>query len=122
MTKSAKLKIFLGTLYLIIISVFLWYFFSYFTIEELTSYDFLKNNRDYLIAVKESNILLSSIIFFIFTVFWTLMLGFGSPILLLAGFIFGKWLGSLLAIFAGFGLLRALNWRRASEYSLRDSI
>ena len=100
MTKSAKLKIFLGTLYLIIISVFLWYFFSYFTIEELTSYDFLKNNRDYLIAVKESNILLSSIIFFIFTVFWTLMLGFGSPILLLAGFIFGKWLGSLLAIFA----------------------
>ena len=100
MTKSDKLKIFLGTLYLIIISVFLWYFFSYFTIEELTSYDFLKNNRDYLIAVKESNILLSSIIFFIFTVFWTLMLGFGSPILLLAGFIFGKWLGSLLAVFA----------------------
>ena len=100
MTKSDKLKIFLGTLYLIIISVFLWYFFSYFTIEELTSYDFLKNNRDYLIEVKESNILLSSIIFFIFTVFWTLMLGFGSPILLLAGFIFGKWLGSLLAVFA----------------------
>ena len=100
MTKSGKLKTFLGTLYLIIISVFLWYFFSYFTIEELTSYDFLKNNRDYLIEVKESNILLSSIIFFIFTVFWTLMLGFGSPILLLAGFIFGKWLGSLLAVFA----------------------
>ena len=64
MTKSDKLKIFLGTLYLIIISVFLWYFFSYFTIEELTSYDFLKNNRDYLIEIKESNILLSSIIFF----------------------------------------------------------
>ena len=100
MTKSDKLKIFLGTLYLIIISVFLWYFFSYFTIEELTSYDFLKNNRDYLIEIKESNILLSSIIFFIFTVFWTLMLGFGSPILLLAGFIFGKWLGSWLAVFA----------------------
>ena len=100
MTKSGKLKIILGTLYLIIISAFLWYFFSYFTIEELTSYDFLKNNRDYLIEVKESNILLSSIIFFIFTVFWTLMLGFGSPILLLAGFIFGKWLGSLLSVFA----------------------
>tara|TARA_B100001741_G_scaffold264794_1_gene229976 strand:- start:289 stop:792 length:504 start_codon:yes stop_codon:yes gene_type:complete len=28
------------------------------------------------------------------------MLGFGSPILLLAGFIFGKGLGSLLAVFA----------------------
>ena len=100
MTKSGKLKILLGTLYLIIISMFLWYFFGYFTIEELTSYEFLKNHRDYLIEVKESNILLSSIIFFIFTVFWILMLGFGSPILLLAGFIFGKWLGSLLAVFA----------------------
>tara|TARA_Y100001970_G_C13899798_1_gene683018 strand:+ start:45 stop:764 length:720 start_codon:yes stop_codon:yes gene_type:complete len=100
MTKSSKIKILLGSLYLIIIIVFLWYFFSYFTIEELTSYDFFKNHRDYLADVKESNIMLSSILFFIFTVFWVLMLGFGSPILLLAGFIFGKWLGSLLAVFA----------------------
>ena len=100
MTKSSKIKILLGSLYLIIIIVFLWYFFSYFTIKELTSYDFFKNHRDYLADVKESNIMLSSILFFIFTVFWVLMLGFGSPILLLAGFIFGKWLGSLLAVFA----------------------
>ena len=100
MTKSKKLKIFLGSIYLIIIFVFLWYIFSYFTIEELTSYDFFKNHRDYLIEVKNSNILLTSIFFFVFTVFWTLMLGFGSPIVLLAGFIFGKWLGSLLAVFA----------------------
>ncbi len=100
MTKSSKIKILLGSFYLIIIIVFLWYFFSYFTIKELTSYDFFKNHRDYLADVKESNIMLSSILFFIFTVFWVLMLGFGSPILLLAGFIFGKWLGSLLAVFA----------------------
>ena len=31
-------------------------------------------------------------------------------------------LDSLLSIFAGFGLLRALYWRRVREYSLRDSI
>ena len=100
MTKSSKIKILLGSLYLVIIIVFLWYFFSYFTIKELTSYDFFKNHRDYLIEVKESNILLSSILVFFFTVFWVLMLGFGSPILLVAGFIFGKWLGSLLTVFA----------------------
>jgi len=100
MTKSSKIKILLGSLYLVIIIVFLWYFFSYFTIKELTSYDFFKNHRDYLIEVKESNILVSSILFFFFTVFWVLMLGFGSPILLVAGFIFGKWLGSLLTVFA----------------------
>ena len=100
MSKSSKLKIILGSLYLIIIVVVLWPFFSYFSISELTNYDLIKNNRNYLIEIKNSNILLSGILFFILTVIWTLLLGFASPILLLAGFIFGKWLGSLLAAFA----------------------
>ena len=100
MSKSSKLKIILGSLYLIIIVVVLWLFFSYFSIGELTNYDLIKNNRNYLIEIKNSNILLSGILFFILTVIWTLLLGFASPILLLAGFIFGKWLGSLLAAFA----------------------
>ena len=100
MSKSSKLKIILGSLYLIIIFVVLWLFFSYFSISELTSYDLIKNNRNYLIEIKNSNILLSGILFFILTAIWTLLLGFASPILLLAGFIFGKWLGSLLAAFA----------------------
>ena len=34
----------------------------------------------------------------IFTIVWVFILGFGSPILLAAGFIFGKWLGVLLAV------------------------
>ena len=100
MSKSSKLKIILGSLYLIIIVVVLWLFFSYFSISELTNYDLIKNNRNYLIEIKNSNILLSGILFFILTAIWTLLLGFASPILLLAGFIFGKWLGSLLAAFA----------------------
>jgi len=100
MSKSSKLKIILGSLYLIIIVVVLWLYFSYFSISELTNYDLIKNNRNYLIEIKNSNILLSGILFFILTAIWTLLLGFASPILLLAGFIFGKWLGSLLAAFA----------------------
>ena len=100
MSKSSKLKIILGSLYLIIIVVVLWLFFSYFSISELTNYDLIKNNRNYLIEIKNSNILLSGILFFILTVIWVLLLGFASPILLLSGFIFGKWLGSLLAAFA----------------------
>ena len=31
---------------------------------------------------------------------WVFLLGFGSPIALVAGFIFGKWLGVLLAVSA----------------------
>jgi uncharacterized membrane protein YdjX (TVP38/TMEM64 family) len=36
----------------------------------------------------------------VFTIFWVSLLGFGSPIALLGGFIFGKWIGSLLVVFS----------------------
>jgi len=100
MLRNNKLKIILGTVYLVIILLFLWLFFSNFSLSEITSYEFIKNNSDYLIQIKNSNILLCSILFLIFTVFWVLLLGFGSPILLLGGFIFGKWLGSIITTFS----------------------
>ena len=102
MSKSSKLKIILGSLYLVIIFGVLWLFFSYFSISEFkfTSYDLIKNNRNYLIEIKNSNIFLSGILFFIISVIWILCLGFAAPILLFAGFLFGKLLGSLLAVFA----------------------
>ena len=34
----------------------------------------------------------------LFTIIWVLALGFGSPIALVAGFIFGKWLGIFLIL------------------------
>ena len=49
--------------------------------------------------LKNNNIFLISFIFFIGTVLWVLMLGFGSPVCLLSGFIFGKWLGTIITIF-----------------------
>ena len=99
MEKDKKIKIFLGLAYLLIVILFLWLIFNKFTFEELTSYDFIKNNRDYLISLKESNLFLISLTFFIFTILWVLLLGFGSPIFLLGGFIFGKWIGSILVVF-----------------------
>ena len=47
MEKSKKVKIILGLFYLIVVSSFLYFFLSNFTLEELTSYEFIKNNRDY---------------------------------------------------------------------------
>ena len=35
-----------------------------------------------------------------FTIIWVLLLGFGSPIFLLGGFIFGKWIGTLIVTFS----------------------
>ena len=98
MDKLKKTKIILGTSYSFIIIAFLWAFFTYFSLNELTSYDFIKNNRDYLIGIKEKNYLVISLLFFIFTIIWVILLGFGTPIFLIGGFIFGKWLGTFLVI------------------------
>ena len=99
MKKDKKIKIYLSLIYLVILSLFLWVFFSYFSLNEITSYDFIKNNRNYLASVKETNYLLVSFLFVLFTIIWVILLGFGSPIVLVAGFIFGKWIGTLTATF-----------------------
>ena len=97
MKKDKKLKIYIGLIYLIILSLFLWVFFSKFSLNEIRSYDFIKNNRNDLISIKESSYLLTLIIFTFFTIIWTLLLGFAMPIMLIAGFIFGKWFGTIFA-------------------------
>jgi len=98
MEKSKKIKITLGLFYLIVVSSFLYFFLSKFTLEELTSYEFIKNNRNYFFELKQTNLFLISIIFLLFTIIWVVMAGFGSPIALLGGFIFGKWLGIFILI------------------------
>ena len=98
MEKSKKVKIILGLFYLIVVSSFLYFFLSKFTIEELTSYEFIKNNRDYFFGLKQNNLFLLYLMFLIFTIIWVVMGGFGLPIALLAGFIFGKWFGTFILI------------------------
>ena len=95
--KTNSVKIYIGILYLIILAIILYLFFSNFSLQEIKSYQFLQSNREYLINLKEANILLVSLIMIIFTIIWVLLLGFGTPIALISGFIFGKWLGTVLA-------------------------
>ena len=96
MEKVKKVKIFFGLFYLILLSGFLFFFFSKFTLEEISSYQFIQSNRDYFFQLKETNLILISLIFFIGSIIFVLMLGFGSPVALLGGFIFGKWIGTLI--------------------------
>ena len=99
MEKTKKIKIFIGLSYLILISIFLFLFFSKFSVQEITSYNFIKENRSYFLELKNSNLFFISTIFLIFTILWVFpFLGFGSPIALIGGFIFGKWLGTILVV------------------------
>ena len=120
MEKSKKLKISIGLIYLTIVSLFLIYFFNKFELEEVSSYEFIKSNRDYFYNFKESNLLIISIIFLFLTVIWVLLLGFGSPIALISGFIFGKWIGTFIA---AFGLsIGALTLYLFGNYFFKDLI
>ena len=99
MEKTKIIKIFIGLSYFILISIFLFLFFSKFSLQEITSYNFIKENKSYFLELKNSNLFFISIIFLIFTILWVFpFLGFGSPIALIGGFIFGKWLGTILVV------------------------
>jgi len=98
MEKSKKIKISVGLFYLIVVLSFLYFFLSKFSLEELTSYEFIRNNREYFFDLKQSNMFLLFLIFLLSTILWTVMAGFGSPAALLAGFIFGKWIGAITVV------------------------
>ena len=99
MEKAKKIKLFIGLSYLILLSIFLFLFFSKFSLQEITSYDFIKENRSYLFEIKNSNLFLVFTIFLILTILWVFpFLGFGSPIALLGGCIFGKWIGTIVVV------------------------
>mgnify|MGYP001051845729 CR=1 FL=1 len=99
MEKSKKIKFIIGIFYLTIIVIFLYFIFSKFTFNEIASYEFIKNNRDYFFELRQKNLFILAIIFILFTIFWVFLAGFGSPLALFAGFIFGKWLGLIFLIF-----------------------
>ena len=99
MENTKKIKLFIGLSYLIIICLFLYFFFSKFSLEEITSYDFIKNNSAYFAELKNSNLFLISIIFLAVIILWVFpFLGFGSPVVLISGFVFGKWIGTIIAV------------------------
>ena len=92
MKNTKKLKICLGISYIVLISIFLYFFFSKFSLQELSSYEFIKNNIDYFANLKNKNYLALLSAFILFVIIWVLLLGFGSPVALASGFVFGKWI------------------------------
>jgi len=97
-TKHFNLKFIIGISYIAIISIGLFFLFSAVDIKDLTSYEFIKSNKDIILKYKNNNFIFLTIIFFIFSIVWVLLLGFALPLLLFSGFVFGKWWGILIVI------------------------
>lgn len=94
---NKNLKITLGTIYLVILSAFLYLLFSKFDISRIDDFSYYKLIQANIDEFIGKNLVINIILFFLFTIFWVLLLGFGTPILLLSGILFGKWAGTLIS-------------------------
>ena len=95
---SKKLKLFLGASYLLILFTFLYFVFLQIEISRLNDFSYYKElqvNIDSLIGDK---LYINLLIFFVFSVVWVTLLGFGSPLLIISGIFFGKWIGSFVSV------------------------
>jgi len=101
MAKTKKIKLFFGLFYISAVSLFLYFVFTKFSFQELSSYEFIKNNRDYFFELKRKNLLTLSLIFIFATAIWVFLAGFLTPFAILSGFIFGKWIGLILIVLGG---------------------
>ena len=97
---SRNLKLIVGVFYLLILFLGLYYLFSLVDFKDLTSYEFIRSNKDIITKYKNNNFIFLALSFFIFSICWYLLLGFAGPILLCSGFVFGKWFGILIAVIA----------------------
>ena len=97
---SLNLKLIIGIAYLVIISIGLYFLFSFVDIKDLTSYEFIRSNKNLILKYKNENFLFLTCAFFIFSIIWILLLGFAMPLLVFAGFVFGKWWGILIVLTA----------------------
>jgi len=97
---SGNLKLLIGSIYLFLLFIGLYFLFSSIDIKDLTSYEFIRSNRDIIQQYKDENFLFLTITFFIFSIVWVLFLGFATPLLLFGGFVFGKWWGVSIVLLA----------------------
>ena len=95
---SKNLKIFLGVSYLIILFSFLYFIFTAIEIGRLDDFTYYKELQADLDKFISTNIILNLIFFFVFAIIWVALLGFGSPILITSGILFGQVLGTLISV------------------------
>ena len=97
---SNNLKIFLGVSYIIILLSFLYFIFTFIEINRLNDFTYYKELQLELDSFVSKNMFINLIYFFIFAVIWVALLGFGSPILIISGILFGQFVGTLISVFS----------------------
>ena len=97
---SKNFKIFLGFAYLLLLAVFLYFIFSNIQIDRLNDFSYYKDLQLSIDKFITNNLIINILYFSIFTFIWVALLGFGSPITILSGILFGKWIGTIISVTA----------------------
>ena len=72
--------------------------FSYVEIKRLDDFLYYKELQINLEQAVGKNLYLNLITFFLFSLIWVSLLGFGSPLLIISGILFGKWIGTFISV------------------------
>jgi len=94
---NKTIKITLGSIYLIILISFLYFLFTKFDISRIDDFSYYKTIQENIDDTIGKNLIFNLILFFIFSIIWIVLLGFGTPLLLLSGILFGKWIGTTIS-------------------------
>jgi len=96
--KLSIIKWLIALVYLSLIIIGATFLIKNYNISDFFSYDFIRINKNTILDYKNENFLILTIIFFVFSILYTLLLGFAMPLLVFSGFVFGKWWGILLVL------------------------
>ena len=96
--KLSNIKLIIGSIYLLLLIAGITFLLTNYNILDFFSYEFIRVNKNTILDYKNENFLALTIIFFIFSIIWTLMLGLAMPLLVFSGFVFGKWWGILIVL------------------------
>ena len=103
---SKKLKLYLGISYLLILFTFLYFIFLQVEITRLNDFSYYKELQVNIDSYIGDNLYINLLIFSVISVVWVALLGFGSPLLITSGILFGKWIGTFISILSiSFGAL-----------------
>ena len=94
---NKNIKITLGSIYLIILITFLYFLLSKFDTSRISDFSYYKEIQINLEEIIGKNLIVNLILFSVFSVIWVVLLGFGSPLLILSGILFGKWVGTAIS-------------------------
>ena len=112
---SKNIKITVGLIYLLCLALILYGFFNFVDVTQLNNYSYIRDKTQFLIEIRDRNLFWFTALFFLFAVIWILLLGFASPVSLIAGFLFGKIYGTIISVF-GFTFGCTLLYILANQY------